>query len=135
MARTRKPRASDIDELAMALPDVAKAIVWGDLPAYQVKGKSFVIFRGPSKDALDEDGQRLEDVVMFAVPRPEDKEAILAGGPPWFTTSHFDGYNAVLLRASQLGQLTRDELGEVIEDAWLAKAPKRVAKEWLERNG
>ena len=56
---------------------------------------------------------------------------MLASGPPWFTTPHFDGYSAVLVRLSELGQVTRDELAEVVEDAWLARAPKRLAKEWL----
>ena len=111
---------------------MTKATAWGDRPAYQVAGKSFVIYRGPRKDAVDEaTGERLEDVIMLAVPGPEDKEAILAGGPPWFTTSHFDGYNAVLVQESRLSELTRDELDEVIQDAWLAKAPRRLAKEWL----
>ncbi len=132
---TRKARLSDIDEVAMALPEVTQAIAWGDRPAYQVKGKSFVIFRGPRKDAVDETGDRLPDVVMFAVPGPEDKAAILDSGSPWFTTAHFDGYNAVLVREAHLGQLTRAELAEVIEDAWVAKAPKRLAKQWLERDG
>ena len=132
----RKARPADIEELATALPEVEKSVAWGDLPAYKVRGKSFVIYRGPRKDALDEaTGERPLDVLMFSVPGPEDKEALLSGGPPWFTTSHFDGYNAVLVRESHLGQLTRTELAEVIEDAWLAKAPKRLAKEWLERDG
>jgi hypothetical protein len=134
MARSRKARVSDIEELAMALPQVQKALAWGDRPAYQVNGRSFVIHRGPRKDAVDEaTGKRLEDVVMIVVPGPEDKEAILGSGPPWFTTPHFDGYNAVLVREAHLGQLTRTELAEVIEDAWLARAPKRLAKEWLAR--
>lgn len=132
----RKARPADIEVLATALPEVEKSVAWGDLPAYKVRGKSFVIYRGPRKDALDEaTGERLLDVLMFSVLGPEDKEALLSGGPPWFTTSHFDGYNAVLVRESHLGQLTRTELAEVIEDAWLAKAPKRLAKEWLERDG
>ena len=130
----RKARSTDIEELATALPEVEKSVAWGDRPAFTVRGKSFVIYRGPRKDALDDAGERLPDVVMFAVPGPEDKEALLSGGPPWFTTAHFNGYNAVLVRECHLGQLTRTELAEVIEDAWLAKAPKRLAKEWLERN-
>jgi hypothetical protein len=127
----RKARPADIDEIALALPEVEKDISWGDRPAYQVRGKTFVIYRGPRKDAVDDQGERLPDVIMVAVPGPEDKEALLASGPPWFTTSHFNGYNAVLIRESQLGQVTRDELTEVVQDAWLAKAPKRLAKEWL----
>ena len=131
MPTARKATAADIDELATALPEVTKTVAWGDRPAYQVNGRTFALWRGPRKDALDDDGERLEDVVMFAVPGPEEKAAMLASGPPWFTTSHFDGYNAVLVRECHLGQVTRDELKEVVEDAWLAKAPKRLAKDWL----
>jgi hypothetical protein len=129
--RSRRARPSDVGEIALSLPEVAWATVWGDLPAYQVRKKTFVIYRGLRKDALGDDGQPLEDVVMVAVANPEDKAALLASGPPWFTTSHFDGYNAVLVRESHLGQISRDELAEVVQDAWLAKAPKRLAKEWL----
>jgi hypothetical protein len=127
----RKARPGDIEDAALALPEVEKGVSWGDRPAYQVRGKAFVLYRGPRKDAVDDQGERLPDVILFAVPGPEDKEALLASGPPWFTTSHFNGYNAVLIRESQLGQVTRDELVEVVQDAWLAKAPKRLAKEWL----
>ena len=94
-------------------------------------GKSFVIYRDPRPDALGADGERLTDVVVISCGTPEDKAALLASGPPWFTTPHFDGYSAVLVRMSELGQVTRDELAEVVEDAWLARAPKRLAKEWL----
>ena len=69
--------------------------------------------------------------MVFSCSTPEEKQGLLASGPPWFTTPHFDGYNAVLVRLSELGQVTRDELAEVVEDAWLARAPKRLAKEWL----
>ena len=120
-----------LDALALAMPQVAKGTSWGDRPSYLVGGKPFILWRGPRKDALDEAGERLPDVVMFAVPTAEDKQAVLAGGPPWFTTDHFNGYNAVLVRECHLDQVTRDELAEMVQDAWLAKAPKRLAKEWL----
>ncbi len=131
----RKARPVDLDELAGALPEVERSTSYGDMPAFKVKGKTFVIYRGPRKDALDENGERLPDVIMLAVPGPEEKAALLASGAPWFTTPHFDGYNAVLVREAHLGQLTRAELAEVVEDAWLAKAPKRLATQWLERDG
>ncbi len=131
MPRSRRARARDIDVLAGALPEVARATAWGDRPAYQVKGRTFVLWRGPRKDALGADGERLEDVVMFAVPGPEEKAAMLASGPPWFTTPHFDGYNAVLVQEAHVGQVSLEELREVVEDAWLAKAPKRLAAQWL----
>lgn len=122
---------AQLDALALALPQVAKGTSWGDRPSYLVGGKPFILWRGPRKDALDEDGERLPDVIMFAVPTAEDKQAVLGGGPPWFTTDHFDGYNAVLVRECHLDQVTQDELAEMVQDAWLAKAPERLAKQWL----
>lgn len=112
MARSRKARAGDIGELALALPETAEAIVWGDRPAYAVKGKSFVIYRDARPDALDDNGERLTDVVVFSCSSPEEKSGLVASGGPWFTTPHFDGYSAVLVRLSEIGQVTRDELAE-----------------------
>ena len=131
MARSRRARPSDIGELALALPETTEAIAWGDRPAYQVRGKSFVIYRDARPDALGADGKRLTDVVVFSCSSAEEKEGLLASGPPWFTTPHFDGYSSILVRLSELGKVTRDELAEVVEDAWLARAPKRLAKKWL----
>ena len=51
---------------------------------------------------------------------------------PWFTTPHWNGYNAVLLLERDLGRLTAEEIREVVTDAWLTKAPKRLAKELLD---
>ena len=103
-ARSRKARPSDIGELALALPETAEAIVWGE---------------------------RLTDVVVFSCSTPEEKAGLLKSGPPRFATPHFDGYSSVLVRPSGLGKVTLDELAEVVEDAWLARAPKRLATEWL----
>ena len=47
----------------------------------------------------------------------------------FFTTPHFDGYPAVLVR---LEEIALDELEEVIVEAWLDRAPKRLAKEYLD---
>jgi hypothetical protein len=51
---------------------------------------------------------------------------------PYFTTPHFDGHPSVLLRASRIGEIDREELAEVVETAWLSQAPKRLAKAYLE---
>ena len=59
MARSRMARPSDIGELALGLPETAEAVAWGDRPAYQVRGKSFVIYRDARPDALDANGERL----------------------------------------------------------------------------
>lgn len=123
---------ADLDELALALPEVERGTAWGDRPAYKVHGKAFVLFRGPRKDAIDPDTrQPMDDVIVFDVPDQTDKDALVGSDGPWFTTPHFDGYRAVLLRERHLPRVERDELREVVTDAWLARAPKGLAKAWL----
>ena len=68
----------------------------------------------------------------FRVPDAGAKDALVQSDGPWFTTPHFDGYDAVLLRERDIGELTVAELREVITDAWLSRAPKRLAKAFLE---
>lgn len=59
------------------------------------------------------------------------KEALLADDPAvFFTTPHFDGYPAVLVR---LDEIEVDELAELVEEAWLVQAPKRLAAAYLAR--
>lgn len=120
----------DVHELARAMPHVT----WDDR-VYQVGGKSFVFFRTPRPDALDpETGERLTDVIVFWVAGEEDKLALLAQ-EPFFTTRHFDGHPSVLVRASRLGELSREELAEVVQDAWLARASPARARRWLAEQG
>ena len=54
---------------------------------------------------------------------------------PFFTTPHFKGHPSVLLRAARVAELSRDELAEVVQDAWLARASARRAAVWLKANG
>jgi hypothetical protein len=130
--RSRKARVEDIEEIAMSLPEVATRTTWGDRPAYAVRGKNFVIFREPRPDAIDPDiGERMDDVVVIMTPDQSAKEALVQSGGPWFTTPHFDGYNAILVRQRDLGRTSRQELAEVVTDAWAARAPKRLAKEYF----
>ena len=131
--RSRKARVEDVHELALAMPHVT---VWdekAERPVYQVGGKSFVFFRSARPDAKDpETGERYDDVICIWVPSEEDKEALVQDeGSPWFTTPHFAGHPSVLVRRSRLGEVTVDELREVIEDAWLSRASKRRADAWL----
>lgn len=121
----------DLDGIAMALPEVTREGT-DELPSYAVRGKGFVTWRGPRKDAVEPDtGERMPDVICIVVPGPEDKEAILQLGEPWFTTSHFDGYDAVLVRERDLGRLDYLELAEIVTDAWATRAPKKLVKEHL----
>ena len=69
---------------------------------------------------------------MFRVEDLGVKELLLADDRGlYFTTQHFDGYPAVLLRIPDLARIDRDELHDMVVEAWLTRAPKRVAKAWL----
>lgn len=118
----------------MAMPHVTVEHGPGGNPIYQVGGKSFVFFRTPRRDAFDpETGERYPDVIVFWVPSESDKEALVQDpASPFFTTPHFDGHPSVLVRASRIGELTRQELAEIVQDAWLAQASPRRAATWLE---
>ena len=87
--------------------------------------------RDPTR-SIRETGERYDDVICLWVESEVDKQA-LVGDPatPFFTTAHFDGYPAVLVRAGRLGEISRQELAEVVQDAWLARASRRRATDWL----
>jgi hypothetical protein len=123
---------ADLDELALALPEVTKEVDDGR-PVYKVHGKLFCFHRGRRPDAVDpETGERLEDVLMFRVADLDVKELLLSDTRGiYFTTPHFKGYPAVLVRIPSLERLERDELGDLVAEAWLTRAQKRLAKAWL----
>jgi hypothetical protein len=123
----------DVHELALAMPHVTVVGGSADNPVYQVGGKSFVFFRNPRPDAVDpQTAERYTDVIVFWVASEEDKHALVQDTTsPFFTTTHFDGHLSVLLRGSRIGELTREELAEVVQDAWLARASPRRAADWL----
>jgi hypothetical protein len=123
----------DLDELALSMPQTTKELSEDGRPAYRVHGKLFCCQRGRRKDAIDEQtGERLDDVLMFRVADLGVKELLLGDARGiYFTTPHFDGYPAVLVRIPSLGRLDRDELHDLVAEAWLTRAQKRVAKAWL----
>ena len=127
-------RVEDVHELALAMPHVKVVPGSDDNPVYQVGGKSFVFFRNPRPDAVDPDtGERYPDVIVFWVESEADKQALIQDeATPFFTTGHFDGHPSVLVRASQLDRITRGELAEVIQDAWLSRASPRRRAAWLD---
>jgi hypothetical protein len=131
--KRRAARVDDVHELAVAMPHVTIEYGSGDNPVYQVGRKSFVFFRNPRPDAFDPaTGERYDDVIVFWVPSEADKQALVQdASSPFFTTPHFDGHPSVLLRACRIGELTREELAEVIQDAWLSQASARRAAAWL----
>src|SRR5262245_30862222 len=124
---------ADLDELALAMPETTKEVSEDGRPSYLVHGKMFCFHRSRRPDAVDpETGERLDDVLMFRVNGLEVKELMLADDRGvFFTTPHFNGYPAVLVRIPQLERIDRDELEELIVEAWLTRAQKRLAKAWL----
>src|SRR6476659_2640262 len=128
---------SDLDELALALPQVTKEVSDDGRPSYLVHGKRFVLQRSRRPDALDpETGERLDDVLMFRVADLDVKELLLADDRGiYFTTPHFRGYPAVLVRIPDLARFDREELFELVVAAWLTLSPKRFAKAWLAEHG
>lgn len=129
---SRPARVQDVHDVATSLPHVTDGGS-PDRAVYQVGGKSFVFFRSARPDAFDaETGTRYDDVVVFWVPDDETKQALVADpGTPFFTTPHFDGHPSVLLRGRRIGELTRDEVAELVQDAWLSRASARRGRDFL----
>ena len=130
--RSRPATVDDVHDIALAMPHVKVVAGTQDRPVYQVGGKSFVFFRNPRPDAFDpKTGERWDDVIVIWVASEVDKQALVLDPDPFFTTPHFDGHPSVLVRASRIGELSRQELAEIVEDAWLAQASTRRAEAWL----
>jgi hypothetical protein len=123
----------DVRRIALGLPETSEQSS-RDLASWRVRDKAFVWERPLRKADLralgDEAptgpilGARVEHLVA--------KEAMLAADPDvFFTTPHFDGFPAVLVR---LEEITAKDLEEVIVEAWLARAPKRMAQDYVDRH-
>jgi hypothetical protein len=128
---------ADLDELALSLPHTTKEVSEDGRPSYLAHGKLFCFHRGRRRDAVDpKTGERMDDVLMFRVPDLDVKELLLADGRGlFFTTPHFDGYAAVLMHIPDLARIGREELQDLVVEAWLTRAQKRVAKAWLREHG
>jgi hypothetical protein len=122
----------DVRRIALALPETSERLSHGHA-FWRVREKGFVWERplrpadlralgdeAPSGPIL---GARVEHLIA--------KEALLADDPDvFFTTPHFDGYAAILVR---LERISLEELRELIVEAWLNRAPKRVAQRYVEQ--
>jgi len=120
-----------VQRFALALPETSERVARGTRQ-WLVKDK-LVVWERPLRradfEALGDSapdgpilGARVEHLVA--------KEALLADDPDvYFTTPHFDGYPAVLVR---LDRIAAEDLEELIVEAWLARAPKRLAKAYLD---
>jgi hypothetical protein len=128
----------DLDRIALALPEVTKEVSDDGRPSYVVHRKSWFCFhRSPRRDAVDpETGERLTDVLVFRVDGLDLKELMLSDERGiFFSTPHWNGFPAVLVRIPDLKRLEKQELADLVAEAWLTKAQKRVAKAWLAEQG
>ena len=121
----------DVRRIALSLPDTTEAVSW-DNAHWRVHGKGFVWERPLRNSDLRALGEGAPDgpILGARVEHLGAKEALIQDEPNvFFTTPHFDGYPAVLVRLDEIGL---DELEEVIVEAWLARAPKRLAQDYIE---
>jgi hypothetical protein len=127
----------DVDSICSALPEVEFGFSWGDRPTYKVprgpKGRGFVLYRAPHKTALDPDtGKPYQDLLVIVVPDAAAKAALVEDPSlPFFTVPHFDGYNAVLVQECRLGEMDKENLEEILVEAWAARAPKRLVTQFF----
>jgi hypothetical protein len=121
----------DVRRIALSLPETSERPQWGNA-SWRVRNKAFVWERPLRASDLRALGDAAPDgpILGARVEHEGAKQAMIADDPSvYFTTPHFDGYAAVLVR---LDEISLDELHEVIVEAWLCQAPKRLAQEFLD---
>lgn len=124
----------DVRRLALALPETSERVS-RDLCQWVVGGKLFVWERPLRRSDLEALGDAAPDgpILGARVEHLVAKEAVLADGSGvFFTTPHFDGYPAILVRLDEIGI---DDLEEVVVEAWLVRAPKRLAAAYVAERG
>lgn len=121
----------DVASLALALPDTEEGVRHGNR-TWLVRGKGFVWERPLRRSDLEALGESAPTgpILGASVEHLIAKEAMLASDPRvFFTTPHFDGYPAVLVR---LERIAVADLEEVVVEAWLARAPRRLAEAYVQ---
>lgn len=127
----------DLRQICESLPETELGITWGDVPTYVVprgpKGRGFCLFRHPGADAIDPaTGEPFTDLLVIRTATDADRDALLEDPRlPFITIDHFrrTRAKAVLVQQSRLGEIEVAELREILTEAWLAVAPKRLAKQ------
>jgi hypothetical protein len=121
----------DVRELALALPETSERVS-RDLRQWRVRDKFFVWERPLRRSELEALGEEAPDgpILGARVEHLGAKEALLANDEGvFFTTPHFDGYAAILAR---LDRIALEALEELVVEAWLARAPRRLARAYLD---
>ena len=119
----------DVARIALELPETAEVVARG-LRQWKVKDKLFVWERPLRRADFEALGDDAPDgpILGARVEHEIAKQALIADDPDaFFTTPHFDGYPAILVRLDRIGD---EDLREVVVEAWLCRAPKRPARDW-----
>jgi hypothetical protein len=122
----------DVHRIALALPDTGERLSRG-LRQWWVRDRMFAWERPLRPKEVEELGERAPDgpIVAARVEHLGAKEALLADDPAvYFTTSHFDGNASILAR---LDRMSEPDLEELVTEAWLVRAPKRLVESFLAR--
>jgi hypothetical protein len=120
----------DVRSLALALPETEERLRHGT-PTWFVREKAFAWDRPLRRSDLEALGPDAPagPVLCVYVEHLEAKAAVLAGsGGVYFTTPHFDRSRMVLIR---LEEIEEAELEEALTEAWLVRAPRRLADAWV----
>lgn len=130
-ARKKAPTWEDVSRIALALPEASERIS-RDMRQWRVNEKLFVWERPLRAREIEALGAAAPDgpILGARVEHLGAKEALLADDPSvFFTTPHFDGHPSILVR---LHRIALEGLDEMIVEAWLCRAPKRLAREYLD---
>jgi len=121
---------NEVREIALALPETSEQSRRGEL-AWEVKDKGFVWerqLRRADREALGERAPR-GPILAAYVADFEVKQALLTDySLIYFAIPHFDDYPVILVR---LERIPSRELVELVVEAWLIRAPKQLARKYL----
>ena len=121
----------DVRRIALALPETTERLS-RDLRQWRVRDRLFVWerpLRRSDREALGDDAPQ-GSILGARVEHLAAKSALIADDPTvFFTTPHFDGYPAILVRLDAIGLA---DLHEVVVEAWLVRAPRRLAATYVE---
>jgi hypothetical protein len=124
----------DVRDIALSLPGVEEGSSRG-LAEWRVRNRPLVWERPLRRADYDALGASAPDgpILGARVPDVGVQEVLAASNPDvYFVTPHFHGWPGVLVR---LEAIPIDELRELIVEAWLVQAPKRMAAQWVEGGG
>ena len=102
--------------------------------SWRVRDKMFVWERPLRQSDLKALGAEAPtgEILGARVEHEGAKLALIESDPDvYFTIPHFNGYSAILVLLERIGL---EELEELIVEAWLVRAPKRLASAYLASN-